>query len=198
MPASGKKAKYSIRADVVCCAPNNGHEATAPACPSCATSGHWLHCGVLTKLTRAPAWLPSKHWLRCGPGPLPLRWLRIPRRSFGNTPTRNTRQLIAIRDYAGTFGSRRPVHAFSTASPLVSASRRAVPASSRRERASAAPDLPPPWISASVAACPSGLSCFDLDNAANDAAGQRAPFNMHDVEQVTVFPWSHLMQAATH
>jgi len=64
--------------------------------------------------------------------------------------------------------------------------------------ASAAPDLPPPWISASVAACHSGLSCFDLDNAANDAAGQRAPFNMHDVEQVTVFPWSHLMQTATH
>src|SRR5580704_10862675 len=27
----GQKAKYSLRADVVCSAPNNGHDATAPA-----------------------------------------------------------------------------------------------------------------------------------------------------------------------
>src|SRR5450631_1637970 len=38
MSESGPKAKYSIRADVVCFAPNNGHETTAPACPSCANS----------------------------------------------------------------------------------------------------------------------------------------------------------------
>jgi hypothetical protein len=30
------------------------------------------------------------------------------------------------------------------------------------------------------------------------ASLQRAPFNVHDVEQVVVFPWSHLMQTATH
>jgi hypothetical protein len=27
---------------------------------------------------------------------------------------------------------------------------------------------------------------------------QRAPFNVHDVEQVTLLPRSHLMQTATH
>jgi hypothetical protein len=27
---------------------------------------------------------------------------------------------------------------------------------------------------------------------------QRAPFNVHDVVQVVVTPWSHFLQAATH
>jgi hypothetical protein len=35
MSQMGQKAKYSIRADVVCCAPNNGHIATTAACPGC-------------------------------------------------------------------------------------------------------------------------------------------------------------------
>src|ERR1035437_4825364 len=33
MSASGQKAKYSLRAIVVRCSPNNRHEATAAACP---------------------------------------------------------------------------------------------------------------------------------------------------------------------
>jgi hypothetical protein len=39
MSGPGQKAKYSLRADVVCSAPNNGHEATAPACRFRAITG---------------------------------------------------------------------------------------------------------------------------------------------------------------
>ena len=36
MFAPGQKAKYSLRANYVCCGPDSGHEATTAACPGCA------------------------------------------------------------------------------------------------------------------------------------------------------------------
>jgi hypothetical protein len=53
-----------------------------------------------------------------------------------------------------------------------------------------------PEAQTNLASCPPGRGARLPEVTACEV--QRAPFKVHDVEHVTLLPWSHLMQTAMH
>src|ERR1700730_9756904 len=64
MSVEGQNAKYSLRADVFCCASNNGHRSIPPPCRKSANSGSRGH-GLLDQITRAARRDSASLWKSC-------------------------------------------------------------------------------------------------------------------------------------